>query len=97
MTYRLTILDGPDSDPARNFLWQVHGMRGKTLLCGGAICCSLLFAAMASAIGTPEDQGEDIFTLGEVVVTERLGGIEAAQTVHEITAAEIKRLHRQDP
>jgi vitamin B12 transporter len=51
----------------------------------------LLTPVCAWAIGTPEDQGEDIFSLGEVVVSGRMDGIEAGQTVHEITAADIKQ------
>lgn len=44
-----------------------------------------------SAMGTPEDQGEDIFSLGEVVVSGKQEGIESAETVHEITAEEIRK------
>lgn len=43
------------------------------------------------AMGGPEDQGEDIFSLGEVVVSGRPDGIEAAETVHVITAEDIKK------
>ncbi|MBJ6725074.1 TonB-dependent receptor [Geomesophilobacter sediminis] len=45
----------------------------------------------AHAMGTPEDQSEDIFTLGEVVVSGKLDAVEAAQTVHVITAEEIRK------
>lgn len=54
--------------------------------------CMLLLSAPVWAIGTPEEQGEDIFDLGKVEVSSgRLNTIEAAETVHEISAAEIKR------
>jgi outer membrane cobalamin receptor len=42
-------------------------------------------------MGTPEDQGEDIFSLGEVVVSGKLDAVEAAETVHVITAEDIKK------
>jgi len=42
-------------------------------------------------MGTPEDQSEDIFSLGEVVVSGRSDAVEAAEVVHVITAEEIKR------
>ncbi|MRR14313.1 TonB-dependent receptor, partial [archaeon] len=52
----------------------------------------VLSAAQVRAIGTPEEQGEDVFDLGEVVVSSSaLNAMEAAETVHEISAAEIKR------
>ncbi len=52
----------------------------------------MLSAAQVRAIGTPEEQGEDVFDLGEVVVSSSaLDAMEAAETVHEISAAEIKR------
>jgi outer membrane cobalamin receptor len=51
----------------------------------------LLLAPPLFAIGTPEDQSQDIFQLGEVTVTATtMNPIEAGQTVHEITAEEIK-------
>ncbi len=62
--------------------------------CFLAVCiftASLFAACQASAMGTPEDQGEDIFSLGEVVVAGKADGIEAAETVHVITADEIKK------
>ncbi|MEA5112546.1 MAG: TonB-dependent receptor [Geobacteraceae bacterium] len=51
----------------------------------------LFSGAHAWAFGSPEDQGEDIFTLGEVVVSAPLSGIESAETVHEITAEDLKK------
>ncbi len=51
-----------------------------------------LLASPLFAIGTPEDQSQDIFQLGEVTVTATtMNPIEAGQTVHEITAEEIKK------
>ncbi len=45
----------------------------------------------AFAMGTPEEQGEDIFSLGEVIVSGRADNIEAGETVHVITAEQIKK------
>ena len=42
------------------------------------------------AIGTLEDQGEDIFSLSEIVVDGRMPGIEAGQIVSEISAEDLK-------
>jgi vitamin B12 transporter len=59
-----------------------------------AVCIlfvSVLAAGRVSAMGTPEDQGEDIFSLGEIVVPAKSDGIEAAETVHVITADDIRR------
>jgi vitamin B12 transporter len=55
-----------------------------------AVTC-MLPAAGVHAIGTPEEQSEDIFSLGEVVVSGRVDGIEAGETVHVITAADISK------
>jgi vitamin B12 transporter len=44
------------------------------------------------AIGSPEDQGEDIFQLDPVVVTAMaVNPMEAGETIHEINAEEIKK------
>ena len=57
-----------------------------------------LLASPLFAIGTPEDQSQDIFQLGEVTVTATtMNPIEAGQSVHEITAEEIKQIERQNP
>lgn len=66
-------------------------MRLKVFLSLGLILVSLIFAVHVFALGSPEDQGEDIFTLGEVVMSAPLGGIEGAETVHEITAEDLKK------
>lgn len=48
-------------------------------------------AASLFAMGTPEDQSPDIYELGEVVVTAPVFSVlEAGETVHEISAAQIK-------
>ncbi len=56
---------------------------------------SLLLCVLAStlwAMGTHEDQSEDIFALGEVTVTaSSMTAIEAGESVHTITAAEIAK------
>ena len=50
-----------------------------------------LFPAMTHAMGTHEDQSEDIFDLGEITISaSTISPIEAGETVHEISAAEIK-------
>jgi len=61
------------------------------LLLSGCLCASLLlFASPLFAIGTHEDQSEDIFSLGEVTVTaSSLTAIQAGESVHVITAEEI--------
>jgi vitamin B12 transporter len=66
-------------------------MNRRVLLAAVLAILSVFSAAQVSAMGTPEDQGEDIFSLGEVVVSGRADGIEAAETVHEITAEEIRK------
>jgi vitamin B12 transporter len=66
-------------------------MNRRVLLAAGLAILSVFSAAQVSAMGTPEDQGEDIFSLGEVVVSGRADGIEAAETVHVITADEIRK------
>ena len=54
--------------------------------------CLLLTTTALFAMGTPEDQSEEIFSLGEVSVTApSMSPIEAGETVHEITAEEIRR------
>lgn len=63
----------------------------RIIFCLFLVLLAAMPATRAEALGSPEDQGEDIFTLGEVVVTAPLGGIEAAETVHEITAEELKK------
>ena len=56
------------------------------------VLSSCVFATgQVLAMGTPEDQSEDIFSLGEIVVSGKTDGIEAAETIHEITAEEIKK------
>jgi vitamin B12 transporter len=57
------------------------------------LCVAVFFICLPTpllAIGTLEDQGEDIFSLGEVVVDGRFSGIEAGEMVDEITAEELK-------
>jgi outer membrane cobalamin receptor len=51
----------------------------------------MLSAGPGAAAEAPDDHEEETFSLGEVVVTGRREGIEAAQTVHEVTAEEIKK------
>ncbi len=51
----------------------------------------IVASVQVSAMGTPEDQSEDIFNLGEVVVSGKADGIEAAETVHVITSDDIKK------
>ncbi len=57
-----------------------------------AVCLTMVIfnASRGMAMGSPEDQSEDIFSLGEVVVSGRVEGIEAAQSVHIMTSEEIK-------
>jgi outer membrane cobalamin receptor len=51
-----------------------------------------LLPSLAMAIGTREDQSEDIFNLGEVTVTtSALNTIESGQSVHVITEDEINK------
>ncbi len=51
-----------------------------------------LLAPTLSAMGTHEDQSEDIFSLGEVTVTATsMTAIEAGESVHVITAEEISK------
>ncbi len=56
--------------------------------------CGLTIAAVLSLAGVslsaPVDNPPEAFSLGEVVVTAKGGGVEATQTVHEVTAADIK-------
>lgn len=59
-----------------------------TTLCTGCCCLS---AGQAYALGTPEEQSEDVFSLGEVVVSGKMDGIEAAETIHVISAEDIKK------
>jgi vitamin B12 transporter len=66
-------------------------MKWKWLLAMDLLLYFLFTAVQVSAMGTPEDQSEDVFSLGEVVVSGRQEGIEAAETVHEITAEELKK------
>lgn len=57
----------------------------------GLTMLTALCAVPAKAMGSPEDQSEDIFSLGEVVVSGKLDGIEAAEMVHVITAEQIRK------
>jgi len=66
-------------------------MKRSALFGIGLIMLTTLPALRAWAIGSPEDQSEDIFSLGEVVVSGKLDGIEAAETLHVITAEEIRK------
>ncbi|NVN92031.1 MAG: TonB-dependent receptor [Desulfuromonadales bacterium] len=59
-----------------------------TTVCTGYCCLS---AGHVFAMGTPEEQSEDIFSLGEVVVSGKMDGIEAAETIHVISAEDIKK------
>ena len=52
---------------------------------------AITWAPMAWPMGTPEDQSEDIFSLGDVVVSGKRDGIEAAETIHVITAEDINK------
>lgn len=66
-------------------------MHWKVLLSASLVLWFAFSAIRVWGMGTPEDQGEDIFSLGEVVVSGKLDGIEAAETVHVIKADEIKK------
>jgi len=66
-------------------------MKRVMYFCVGLILLIPISAVTASAMGGPEDQGEDIFSLGEVVVSGRMDGIEAAETVHVISSEEIRK------
>jgi len=63
----------------------------KAVSIAGACVLSASFALSAWGMGGPEDQSEDIFNLGEVVVSGRPDGIEAAETVHVINEEQIKK------
>jgi len=66
-------------------------MQRKKLISAGLGICLLLRAAQLFAMGSPEDQSEDIFALGEVIVTAPIQSpVEAGETVHEINAEEIR-------
>jgi vitamin B12 transporter len=56
---------------------------------------TILSALRASAMGSPEDRSADIFSLGDVVVSGKLDGVEAAETVHLITSEEIRKSSAQ--
>ena len=65
---------------------------GKVLFSSVLAIFMILIAHRVMAIGTPEERSEDVFDLGEVVVSSNsLDNIEAGETVHEITAQDIKR------
>ncbi|WP_168205986.1 TonB-dependent receptor [Geobacter sp. FeAm09] len=65
-------------------------MKNK-LLAPTALWLALLLPAPLFAMGSPEDQSEDIFNLGKASVTATtMSPIEAGETVHEISAAQIK-------
>jgi outer membrane cobalamin receptor len=49
-----------------------------------------MFSARVTAAAMP-DEGEDTQSLGEIVVTGKREGIQAGQTVHEVTAEEIEK------
>lgn len=51
----------------------------------------VLSASSIYAIGTPDDQGEDIFSLGEVVISGSTDVVQAGETVHEITSEDIQK------
>ncbi len=63
----------------------------RILMSAIPVIWGVISAIHAWGMGTPEDQGEDIFSLGEVVVSGRLDSIEAAETVHVIKEDEIKK------
>lgn len=65
----------------------------RTLPISASLCALLLLAASPLfAMGTSEDQSEDIFSLGEIsVAATTMTPIEAGETVHVISAEEIKK------
>jgi outer membrane cobalamin receptor len=66
-------------------------MHRTSLLSASLWIYLLLHAPPLFAMGTHEDQSEDIFELGEVSVTaSTMSPIESGETVHEITAEQIK-------
>ena len=66
-------------------------MKRTTLPSVGIWIFLLLSAPTLFAMGTAEDQSEDIFSLGEIMVTaSAISPIEAGETVHEISAEQIK-------
>jgi vitamin B12 transporter len=65
-------------------------MKWRALLSTSLATGIVLSSFQLWAMGTPEDQGEDIFSLGEVVVSSKVDGIEDAETVHVINSDEIK-------
>ncbi len=71
-------------------LWVLMNRTGRI---SAALWAFMLFSASPLfGIGTPEDQGEDIFNLGEITVTATtMRPIEAGQAVHVVTAEEIKK------
>jgi len=73
------------------FSSQGDTMKRSAMLFIGLVMLTTLPVVTASAMGGPEDQSEDIFSLGELVVSGKLDGIEAAENVHVITAEEIKK------
>ena len=66
-------------------------MHSKGKLSLALVLWCLLSAASARAMGTPEDQGEDIFSLGEVVVSGQVDVVESGQMVNTISSDEISK------
>jgi vitamin B12 transporter len=67
-------------------------MKRTLLLSAGLLTFLLLLAPPLFAIGSPEDQGEDIFQLDPVVVTASVvNPMEAGETIHEINAEDLKK------
>jgi vitamin B12 transporter len=54
------------------------------------LAVTLLLSGVGLSSAAPVETQDDMFTLGEVVVTAKEGGVEATQTVHEVTARDIE-------
>lgn len=66
-------------------------MKGRQL---GAIAAAggvIMSAVTAFSMGTPGEQDEEFFSLGEVVVSDRMDGIEAGESVRVITAEDLRK------
>jgi outer membrane receptor protein involved in Fe transport len=64
--------------------------QGLGIFFRSGLAVTLLLSGAGLSSAAPVETQDDMFTLGEVVVTAREGGVEASQTLHEVTARDIE-------
>ncbi len=65
-------------------------MKQKIQMCALAMVLCGLFLLQQATAASGTEEGSDIYTLGEVVVSGKTEGVEASQTVYTVTAEDIR-------